>query len=194
MLDVGCGFGALSVYLAFEGAQVTGLDPNADRFVVGRAVSERFDLPVHFVEGRMEAMPLAAGAYELAVVNNSLCYVTSPPARSVALTEILRVLQPGGRVVIRNPNRWSLTDQFTGLPIIQLLPGDLAGNVANRLGRPRSNVRLLSPGKALRELRTAGFADVHHEGFPGSRRPDVLKLVARYQHLTARRASDEPPI
>jgi ubiquinone/menaquinone biosynthesis C-methylase UbiE len=187
VVDVGCGFGALSVFLAFHGAHVTGLDPNAERFAVGRAVGERFGLAVEFVKARMQRMPLESRTYDLAVLNNSLCYVVEPEARTHSLAEVLRVLRPGGRMIVRNPNRWSMKDQFTGLPVVHMLPARTASRVAERLGRRRSTVRLHSPSAAVDELRAAGFADVRHHGFPGSRRPDVLKYVARYQHLTARR-------
>src|SRR4051812_20487130 len=34
--DLGCGFGALSVFFAAHGAVVRGIDPNGNRLVVGR--------------------------------------------------------------------------------------------------------------------------------------------------------------
>jgi hypothetical protein len=91
--------------------------------------------------------------------------------------------------VIRNPNRWHPRDQFTGLPLITLLPARAATRLSGRLGRPRSEVRLVSPLEAKRELRRAGFTDVTLAASPASRWPEFMKPIARYQHLVARRPS-----
>jgi ubiquinone/menaquinone biosynthesis C-methylase UbiE len=187
VIDLGCGFGALAVFFAGRGAVVTGIDPIADRLEVGRAVASEHELPVEFSQGQMEKLDFADESFDLAIQNNSLCYIVDRDARRSALTETLRVLKPGGFVVIRNPNRWHPRDQFTGLPLIPLLPPDTATRLAERLGRPRSLVRLASPLEAKRELRRAGFTDVKLAASPASRWPEFMKPIARYQHLVARR-------
>ena len=187
LLDLGCGFGALSVFFAANGAHVTAVDPNVSRFEVGTAVAHRHGLAVQFVEGRMERLPLADADFDLAVQNNSLCYVTGHRERALAMSETLRVLRPGGVLISRNPNRWHPVDLFTGLPLVHLLPPARAAAVSARLGRRRSMAVAVSPLRLRRELRAAGFEDVLQHGFVSSSRPDALKLVARYHHLSARR-------
>jgi SAM-dependent methyltransferase len=155
---------------------VTGVDPNEERFAVGLAVAAEHGLAVEFKRGKMQA-----------VNNNSLCYVVPRDKRRAALSESLRVLRPGGRMIIRNPNRWNPFDQFTGIPLIQLLPPDQAVRVAGRLGRERSLVRLTSSPEAVRELRAAGFEQVHNVAPPHRSWPSFMKPFARYQHLVARR-------
>jgi ubiquinone/menaquinone biosynthesis C-methylase UbiE len=187
LLDLGCGFGALSVFFARQGAVVTGIDPIADRLEVGRAVAAEHNLPVEFSQGWMQKLDLADESFDLAIQNNSLCYIVDRGDRRAALAETARVLGPGGLVVIRNPNRWHPRDQFTGLPLISLLPPRAASRLAERLGRPRSEVRLVSPLEAKRELRRAGFADVKLAASPASRWPSFMTPIARYQHLVARK-------
>jgi ubiquinone/menaquinone biosynthesis C-methylase UbiE len=189
LIDLGCGFGALAVFFAGQGATVTAIDPIADRLEVGRAVAAEHDLPVEFGQGRMEKLDFADESFDLAIQNNSLCYIVDREGRRSALAETARVLQPGGFVVIRNPNRWHPRDQFTGLPLITLLPPHAATRLSERLGRPRSQVRLVSPLEAKRELRRAGFIDVTLAASPASRWPEFMKPIARYQHLVARRPS-----
>jgi 2-polyprenyl-3-methyl-5-hydroxy-6-metoxy-1,4-benzoquinol methylase len=187
LIDLGCGFGALSAYFAARGAIVTGVDPIESRLEVGRSVAAEHGLPAEFEPGRMEDLELPDGSFDLAVQNNSLCYIVSHADRQAALLETARVLVPGGHLIIRNPNRWSARDQFTGFPLLQLLPPQRATRLAERLGRPRSLVRLTSPPEAARELRRAGFENVVHVGSPASRWPSFTKPFARYQHLTARK-------
>ena len=189
LIDLGCGFGALAVFFAGRGALVTGIDPIADRLEVGRAVASEYDLPVEFSQGQMEKLEFADESFDLAIQNNSLCYIVGREDRRSALSETLRVLKPGGLVVIRNPNRWHPRDQFTGLPLIPLLPPHAATSLTERLGRARSQVRLVSPLEAKRELRRAGFTDVTLAASPASRWPEFMKPIARYQHLVARRPS-----
>jgi ubiquinone/menaquinone biosynthesis C-methylase UbiE len=187
VLDLGCGFGALSLYFAAHGGLVTGIDPIEDRLGVGRDVAAAHELRVHFERGRMEELELPDASFDLAVQNNSLCYVVAREDRDRALRETLRVLRPGGYLIVRNPNRWHPLDQFTGLPLIHLLPATRTNRVAELLGRTRSTVRLSSPPAAVRELRRAGFSDVAHVASPASRWPSFAKDFARYQHLLARR-------
>ena len=187
VIDLGCGFGALSVYFAAHGATVTGVDPNGDRLEVGRRVAARHRLPVDLLSGRMEHLGLSDASFDVAVHNNSFCYLVQRDRRREALAETLRVLRPGGALIVRNPNRWNPLDQFTGLPLIQLLPPHAAARIAGAFRRRRSLCRLSSPPAARRELRRAGFVDIAQAGFdPASGKPDALKAFARYQHFTAR--------
>jgi 2-polyprenyl-3-methyl-5-hydroxy-6-metoxy-1,4-benzoquinol methylase len=187
MLDLGCGFGALSAFFAAQGASVIGVDQNEDRFEVGRSVAAEHGLEMEFQAGKMQSLDLPDRGFDLVVENNSLCYVVPRDDRRAALAESHRVLRPGGRLVIRNPNRWSIRDQFTGLPLLQLLPPHQAVAVARRLGKERSLVRLTSGPEAVRELRGAGFDQVRNVSPPERSWPSFMRPVARYQHLIARR-------
>lgn len=187
LIDLGCGFGALSAFFAARGAAVTAVDSNDARFEVGQAVAEGHCLRVRFAHGRMQDLPLANGDFDVAVLNNSLCYVVEGEQRDAALAETARVLRVGGVVVCRNPNRWHPRDPFTRLPLVQFLPVDAAAAVARRLGRKRSVAVAISPRQARRELRAAGFTSIHHHAAHGARKAPALKLVARYHHFTALR-------
>jgi ubiquinone/menaquinone biosynthesis C-methylase UbiE len=153
---------------------------------VGRAVAAEYGLDLEFEVGRAERLDLPDESFDLVVMNNSLCYIASADARAAALGEALRVLEPGGWLVTRNPNRAHPIDQFTGLPAVHWLPPRAASRVAARLGRPRSSVTLTGPWAAYRELRKAGFEGVRQEPSGPGRPRAYLRWVARYQHLTAR--------
>ena len=185
--DLGCGFGAMSVFLGSRGASVVGLDPNEDRLDVGRTVAAKFGFDVRFERAPMQTLAaLDDAGFDLAVQNNSLCYIVPREERILALRETRRILRPSGWMITRNPNRWHPLDLFTKLPLLPMLPPRRAMITARRLGRRRAMVRLVSPPTMARELRAAGFTDVAHcTSSNGS--ADALKLVARYQHFVARR-------
>jgi ubiquinone/menaquinone biosynthesis C-methylase UbiE len=187
LADVGCGFGAMSLYFAHLGARVVGVDPNSERFVVGARVAERLGLPASFRRGWAEELPLDDSSFDLVVFNNSFCYVTDRSDRRRALEHALRVCRPGGWLAMRNPSIAAPVDPFTGLPLVHQLPAPLARSLLRLTarGRSRSRVRLMSAGAARRELRRTGFEQVRIERPPAERRP------IRYQHLTARRPADE---
>jgi ubiquinone/menaquinone biosynthesis C-methylase UbiE len=187
VLDLGAGFGALGLYLAAYGMEVTGIDPRYDRLQVGAAVAAARGLPFQIREGRMEELPFDAQSFDVVIANNSLCYVVDREGRRAALAEALRVLRPSGAILVRNPNRWHPRDQFTGRPLIHLLAPRTAARTAKALGLVRSDVRLMSPPAAIGELRRAGFTAVRYLAAPDSRRRGATKLVARYQHLLARK-------
>jgi ubiquinone/menaquinone biosynthesis C-methylase UbiE len=187
LLDAGCGFGALSLLFACHGAQVTGIDVNPQRIAVGRAVAERMGLELRFEHALLERLPLPDEAFDVAVVNNALVYVIDREKRRTALAELRRVLRPGGRLVVREANRWHPVDQFTGLPLVHLLPPRRAVAAAGLLGRRRSLVRVSSPPQARRELRSAGFADVRSPGFPGAGRRGPLRALSGFHQITATR-------
>jgi SAM-dependent methyltransferase len=181
--DLGCGFGAMSLYFACAGARVTGVDLNDERFAVGARVGEDFGLDAAFRRGWVEALPLPDARFDLIVLNNSFCYLTDGSDRRSALEHVFRVARPGAWVVMRNPSLGALVDPFTGLPIVHQLPRALAAPLLrlSARGRARSRVRLRSAPLAKRELRRAGFEEVRVERRVSERRP------GRYQHITARR-------
>jgi 2-polyprenyl-3-methyl-5-hydroxy-6-metoxy-1,4-benzoquinol methylase len=185
VIDLGCGFGALSLVLAARGARVTALDPNEVRQRVGARVAEEHGLAIQWRAGRMDDRDLGRKRFDIALMNNSLCYVVDRAARGRALAATLTALRPGGVLVIRNPSRLRLRDQFTGLPFVGMLPPRLADAVGRLLGKNRSHVRLLTTGGALRELRRAGFVSVQSIAPHGRSR--LIARFGAYQHLVARR-------
>lgn len=190
LVDLGCGFGALSVFFAAQGANVTGIDVNGSRFEVGAAVGREHGQQLTFARGSMHELPLPSEGFDLAVMNNSLCYVTDTDMRRRCLREAFRVLQPGGWLIVRNPNRLTPIDPFTGLPLVAVLDHDRAAAVARRLRRPRSHVRLTSPWGGRAELRAAGFVEVAGAAPPKRRMRSPANSIARYLHVLGRRPGD----
>jgi 2-polyprenyl-3-methyl-5-hydroxy-6-metoxy-1,4-benzoquinol methylase len=192
LIDLGCGFGGLAVYFAHLGATVTAVDRRQDRMVVGAEIAAAAGLAVRFERRRLEALDAPSEHFDLAVINNTLCYLVDEGHRAAALEHVRRVLRAGGAVLVRDPNRLHPIDQFARLPGLGLLPPDAAVRAAGRLGRHRSRVRLRTPAGLRRELRVAGFERVRTEASPRSPALAPLRPVARYQHALGIKPDDAP--
>jgi SAM-dependent methyltransferase len=179
----------MALYFAHLGAEVVAVDPNEQRTRVAAAIARRRGLPLSVATAHAQSLPFADGSFDIVVANNSLCYIVGEQAHAQALREIHRVLRPGGWVVMRNPNRLHPRDQFTRLPLLNLLPPMLAQRTAHALGRHRSQVHLRSPGATVRTLRRAGFAHARWRPQPGHGARDRF---AGYQHVLARRDARAP--
>jgi ubiquinone/menaquinone biosynthesis C-methylase UbiE len=187
LVDLGCGFGALALVFATRGARVTALDPNEPRLRVGARISDEYELGVEWIVGRMDEVDFGDHRFDVAVMNNSFCYIVDVDQRRAALAQTLRALRPGGVLVIRDPKRLRLRDQFTRMPLIGLLPQAWARRVARMVRLNRSNVRLQWGRAARRELRRAGFVDVEIAPVTGHRM--FSTAISGYHHLVARRPS-----
>jgi SAM-dependent methyltransferase len=102
-LDVGCGTGIYSAWLAEQGLEVTGLDSDPVMLAAARAKVPTAQL----VEGDASALPFAEGDFDLAVVVTLFCFLDAEQRRRAA-RELLRVVRRGGRVVVGELARYSL--------------------------------------------------------------------------------------
>jgi SAM-dependent methyltransferase len=102
VLEVGCGPGHLSVRLARgHGLEVTGLDLDPAMIARARANSDRLGSGDRgrpsLLVGDVAALGFSDGSFDLVVSTLSMHHWTDPAA---GLTEIGRVLRPGGRALI----------------------------------------------------------------------------------------------
>ncbi|MEE2755596.1 MAG: bifunctional 2-polyprenyl-6-hydroxyphenol methylase/3-demethylubiquinol 3-O-methyltransferase UbiG [Myxococcota bacterium] len=102
LLDVGCGGGFLSTLVAKAGAHVTGIDSAAGAIQAARNKAEQDGLHVDYRVGAAEKLPFGDEVFDLVICTDVLVHVDDP---RVVLTEILRVLKPGGRLFFSCINR-----------------------------------------------------------------------------------------
>lgn len=94
-LDVGCGVGQVVARLQEAGFEAHGVDVSEPNIERARKVSERCQL----YDGRK--LPFADGYFASAGALNVLEHVDEPEA---FVRELVRVVEPGGRVVLSSPN------------------------------------------------------------------------------------------
>jgi ubiquinone/menaquinone biosynthesis C-methylase UbiE len=96
-LDAGCGTGFLSFELAARGHRVTGVDFAPAMLAQARRKAAERTVSVRFEEADAEHLPFLGGSFDLAISRHVLWTLPHPEA---AIDEWIRVLRPGGRLVV----------------------------------------------------------------------------------------------
>lgn len=86
----------LPYYRTEQVERVVGIDPCSTSWALAQPRAASLGVPLEFIEGSAESMPLPDEEFDTVLMTYSLC--TIPDAQS-ALQEIRRVLKPGGRLV-----------------------------------------------------------------------------------------------
>ena len=100
VIDVGCGDGWLSRFLAGKGAHVTGVEVSPKHLARARAVQPVAD--EHYMQGLAEELPVRSRSADIVIYYNSLHHVDAM-GLPWALKEASRVLKPGGVLYISEP-------------------------------------------------------------------------------------------
>jgi ubiquinone/menaquinone biosynthesis C-methylase UbiE len=96
-LDVGSGTGFLSFELAARGHHVVGVDFAPAMIAEARRKAAASGISVRFEQADAERLPFAAGSFDLVMTRHVLWTLPHPEA---AIDEWIRVLRPGGRLVV----------------------------------------------------------------------------------------------
>jgi SAM-dependent methyltransferase len=99
VLDAACGTGNLALPAAHTGAAVTGIDIASNLIAQARARATAERLTISFDVGDAERLPYANGSFQTVVTMFGSMFAARPE-RTAA--ELLRVTQPGGRIVMAN--------------------------------------------------------------------------------------------
>lgn len=120
-LDVGCGTGTWALRLAAGGADVTGVDISAEMIRMARrnaeqaGQTEQTGRTVAFLTGDAGHLPFPAASYDLVTALLVLEFSADPGA---VLSEMARVLRPGGIALVATLNRrsiWTVLRRLGGL-------------------------------------------------------------------------------
>lgn len=96
-IDLGCGTGIFSIWLAEKGLSVTGVDIASEMLKVAEYKSIQNRSAIHFKKADLHKLPFKDQSFDLAVCNIALEFVSSP---ELVVAEGLRVLKKGGRLVV----------------------------------------------------------------------------------------------
>ena len=97
VLEIGMGAGHnLPYYQIDQVERVVGIDPCSTSWGFAQPRARKLGVPIEFIEGSAESMPLPDAAFDTVLMTYSLCTI---PDAQAALQEMRRVLKPGGRLV-----------------------------------------------------------------------------------------------
>jgi len=191
VLDLGCASGAASLAFALRGyGQVVGLDPVMAplglRLAKARAAGR--NMTIDLTQGDGCQLPYQSAHFDFCFCDWVIEHV---PAQRRLITEIHRVLAPGGVLYAATNNRLWPREAHSGLWFVSWLPHHWAGRVAalfNRCSDAMSwDVWLLTYWQLTKLVRRSGFEVVatHQDIFCGNRRWSASLLhVIRYLGLS----------
>jgi SAM-dependent methyltransferase len=131
ILEDGCGVGMYVEHISPFGGKVIGLEYDFERAAEARRNSS------HIINAAGEALPLPPATFDLILSHEVLEHVQDDRA---AVREMIRVLRPGGRLVLFVPNRgypfethgiyWKGKYHFGNKPFVNYLPRPLRDKLA----------------------------------------------------------------
>lgn len=126
VLDLGAGSGLLTRYLQPYCRSIAAADRDTAPFKVPGVAVQR-------IEG--VTLPFDSGSFDVVVYNHVIEHVGDRALQHGALSEIRRVLAPGGHLYLAVPNRWALIEPHYRLPLLSWLPQRLADALVRRFRR-----------------------------------------------------------
>jgi ubiquinone/menaquinone biosynthesis C-methylase UbiE len=127
-LDVGSGNGGMCIAAALAGAaKVHGLEYLASRIKLSLKWAECRNVNIEIRQGVAEQMPYSDASIDILFMSSVIEHVNS---HRETLSEITRVLRPGGYAIIEGPNRlsphWIVSDPHYKLAAVSVLPRPIA--------------------------------------------------------------------
>lgn len=106
-LDVGCGDGGFLIAMAGRGAVAHGLDLSEGNLRGAQLRGRAWELPITLTLGSAGALPYPDGVFDVVTLGDVLEHVPQPER---TLSQIARVLRPGGLLWLSTPTRFAIAN------------------------------------------------------------------------------------
>jgi SAM-dependent methyltransferase len=183
ILDVACGTGVAAIPAARLGAKVTALDLTPELVERARFNASLAGMEIEFHEGDVEKLPFADASFN--VVMSQFGHIFAPRPE-LALSEMLRVLKPGGTIAFNTwpPNlligqMFAMVARYMPPPPVAAAPPGQWGDkkmVQERFGNSVRDIEFDS-GTMI----TPALSPQHFRAFTEKTAGPVIKLVEMYE-------------
>jgi SAM-dependent methyltransferase len=179
VLDVGCGTGVVAITAARRGARVIGLDLTPELLERARENARIAGLEIEWHQGDAEQLPFEARTFDFVLSQFGHMFAPRP---EVAVSEMLRVLKPGGTIAFSTwppelgmGRMFALVGRYAPPPPIEIPPPPLWGDpnvVRQRLGDAVKDIAF-----ARGTMHVAALSPQHNREMTERTAGPVLKLV-----------------
>jgi SAM-dependent methyltransferase len=161
VLDVGCGYASIPVYLAWQwgNSDIFAIDRTDSYYACGKAAACQLKLTnIKFATRNLEALN-DVEEFDLVMSCNMLNFMTSKEILENALIRLARATKKKGYLIIYTPHFWSFHEPFTSIPMLHFLPRTMQDKIVRILGKRSGllDVRNPSLGEFSRILVRQGF-------------------------------------
>ena len=155
-IELGCGTGYVSAWLARRGARPVGLDNSPGQLATARELQQRFGLRFPLLHGNAEQTPLADATFDLAISEYGASIWCDP---YLWIPEAARLLRPGGRLIflVNSAQLMLSMPDEDGLPATERLLRPYFGMHRFEWPDDESVEFHLGHGDMIRLLRSCGF-------------------------------------
>lgn len=172
ILDAGCGPGTYGIILAQEGCKVIGLEISPKAIQVARQRANEKKVNFSPLVGDLERLPFKDNTFNICFCGWVLHHF---PDASTSVAEIRRVLKPGGKIALAEPNESNLAMRFSRF--IEDLPR--IRNWLLNAGWDTPNRTVHRHKYYVEVLERHGFTDIKLSScFPGGLPPLPIKAQA----------------
>ena len=158
-IEVGCGAGYVSSWMARRGAKVVGIDPTPNQLETARRLEKEHQLGVEFVEGFGETLPFPDSSFDFAISEYGASLWADPYEW---IPEAARVLKPGSQLVFMTNHAFTICcvpdEENENVPISEQLQRPYLGLFKTQWKSPPHEIEFHLPhGDWIKLLRDNGF-------------------------------------
>lgn len=188
-VDVGGGYGRLSLILADYAARVTLVDPSRKQLALASSFLAGHPQIVTRVMNA-SALTLDDGAADLVILVRVLHHLPDPASE---LTELSRILRPGGRALVEVANVAHAMNRLRYLARREAIPTGPV-DIATGAARASGDIPFVNhhPAAIVAQLESAGLSLERRLSVSNLRHPMATRLLPRTLLMGAERAAQRP--